>query len=113
MDCLSRAQPVNLNCLSADVSINDEVHQACASAVLEISSENLTADAIIQETGKDQELAQIKQELFSSPINSDYILDSGILFKNNHIVISKTLQPTVLNELHSTHIGITKMKQLA
>ncbi|GBM66736.1 Uncharacterized protein K02A2.6 [Araneus ventricosus] len=112
MDCLSRA-PVNQNCISADVSINDEVHQVCASAIFEISSENLTADAIIQETEKDQELAQIKRELLSSPVNSDYILDSGILFRNNRIVIPKTLQPTVLNELHLTHIGITKMKQLA
>ncbi|GBN29578.1 Uncharacterized protein K02A2.6 [Araneus ventricosus] len=112
VDCLSRAL-VNQNCISADVSINDEVHQVCASAVFEISSENLTADAIIQEREKDQELAQIKRELLSSPVNSDYILDSGILFRNNRIVIPKTLQPTVLNELHSTHIGITKMKQLA
>ncbi|GBL81808.1 Uncharacterized protein K02A2.6 [Araneus ventricosus] len=111
VDCLSRA-PVNQNCISADVSINDEVHQVCASAVFEISSKNLTADAIIQETEEDQELAQIKQEPLSSPINSDYILNSGILFKNNHIVIPKTLQSTILNELHSTHIGITKMKQL-
>ncbi|GBL97384.1 Uncharacterized protein K02A2.6 [Araneus ventricosus] len=103
VDCLSRA-PVNQNCISADVSINDEVHQVCASAVFEISSENLTADAIIQETEKDQELAQIKRELLSSPVNSDYILDSGILFRNNRIVIPKPLQPTVLNELHSTHI---------
>ncbi|GBL77312.1 hypothetical protein AVEN_41749-1 [Araneus ventricosus] len=84
--CLSRA-PNNQNCISADVSINDEVHQVCASAVFEISSENLTADAIIQETEKDQELTQIKRELLSSPINSDYILDNGILFKNNRIVI--------------------------
>ncbi|GBN33495.1 Retrovirus-related Pol polyprotein from transposon 17.6 [Araneus ventricosus] len=55
VNCLSRA-PVNQNCVSADVSIND-VYQVCASAVFEISSENLTADAIIQETEKDQELA--------------------------------------------------------
>ncbi|GBN76577.1 Retrovirus-related Pol polyprotein from transposon 17.6 [Araneus ventricosus] len=48
VDCLSRV-PVNQNCISADVSINDEVHQVRASAVFEISSENLTADAIIQE----------------------------------------------------------------
>ncbi|GBN51744.1 hypothetical protein AVEN_191782-1 [Araneus ventricosus] len=41
VDCLSRA-PVNQNCISADISINDEVHQVCASAVFEISSENLT-----------------------------------------------------------------------
>ncbi|GBM52133.1 Uncharacterized protein K02A2.6 [Araneus ventricosus] len=65
-----------------------------------------------KETEKDQELAQIKQEILSSPINSDYILDRCILFRNNRIVIPKTLQSTVLNELHSTHIRITKMKQL-
>ncbi|GBN58400.1 hypothetical protein AVEN_7168-1 [Araneus ventricosus] len=111
VDCLSRA-PVNQNCIPAEVSINDAVHQVCASAVFEISSEISSADSIIQETEKDQELAQIKRELLSSPINSDYILDSSILFRNNRIVIPKTLQPMVLNELHSTHIEITKMKQL-
>ncbi|GBM45039.1 Retrovirus-related Pol polyprotein from transposon 17.6 [Araneus ventricosus] len=111
VDCLSRA-PVKQNFISADVSVNDEIHKVCASAVFQTSSENLTADAIIQETEKDQELAQIKQELLSSPITSDYILDSGILFRNNRTVISKILQPTVLNELHSTYIGITKIKQL-
>ncbi|GBM77646.1 hypothetical protein AVEN_226037-1 [Araneus ventricosus] len=72
VDCLSRA-PINQNCISAVVSINAEVHRVCASAVLEISSENLTADVIIQETKKDQELAQIKRELLSSPICSEYI----------------------------------------
>ncbi|GBN34966.1 hypothetical protein AVEN_9926-1 [Araneus ventricosus] len=46
LDCLSRA-PVYQNCIHADVSINDEVHHVCASAIYEISSENLTTDAIV------------------------------------------------------------------
>lgn len=111
-DCLSRA-PISQHHISADMFINDEVHQVCASAVFEISTDTLTADAIIQETEKDQELAEIKRELQSSPINTDYILHHGILFKNNRIVIPKSLQAEILKELHSTHIGITKMKQLA
>lgn len=36
-----------------------------------------------------------------------------MLFKGQRVVIPKTLQSTVLEELHKTHVGITKMKQLA
>ena len=112
VDCLSRV-PINQNYVSADIFINDEVHEVCASVVFEVSNETLTADTIIQETQKDKELSQIKQELQKTSMNSDYILDNGILFKNNRIVIPKTLQPEILKELHATHVGITKMKQLA
>ncbi|CAL1299051.1 unnamed protein product [Larinioides sclopetarius] len=112
VDCLS-ITPFLKNCTSADTSINEEVHQIYASTIFEVSTEILTADAIIQETVKDPELAKIKQELLSNSIDSDYFLHCGILFKNNRIVIPKTLQPMLLKELHSTHIGITKMKQLA
>ena len=45
-------------------------------------------------------------------MNSGYILDNEILFKNNRSVISKILQPEILKELHPTHFGITEMKQL-
>ena len=40
-------------------------------------------------------------------------MDNGILFKNNRIVVPKTLQFEILKDLHATHVGITKMKQLA
>ena len=46
-------------------------------------------------------------------MNIDYILDKGILFKNNRIVIPITLQAEILKELHSTYVRIKKMKQLA
>lgn len=112
VDCLSRA-PVLQDSKTFDILLNEEVEQLHSDTLFQISSLTITADAIVQETDKDQELAKIKHELQSSPINSDYILDNGILFKSNRIVIPKPLQPEVLKELHSTHIGITKMKQLA
>lgn len=105
-DCLSRAS-INQNYVSTDMFINDEQHQVCASAIFELST--LTAD-VIKETEKDQDLVQIKRELKSSYINSDCILNDGILIKSNRIVTPKNLQPNVLRELYSTHIGITKMK---
>ncbi|KAJ8866834.1 hypothetical protein PR048_032695 [Dryococelus australis] len=44
---------------------------------------------------------------------TDYIIESGILFHGQRVFVPASLQSAVLNELHRTHVGITKMKQLA
>lgn len=92
---------------------NEEVHQICTSTIAEISNLEITADSIKMEAQKDEELSKIKQELQSTFVESEYILDHGILFKSGRVVIPRSLQPVVLAELHSIHIGITRMKQLA
>ncbi|XP_023222220.1 uncharacterized protein K02A2.6-like [Centruroides sculpturatus] len=38
---------------------------------------------------------------------------NGILFRGHRVIVPKSLQPAVLQELHSTHIGIVRMKALA
>lgn len=40
-------------------------------------------------------------------------LNNGIIFKGQRVLVPKSLQPRILLELHHTHLGITKMKQLA
>ena len=43
----------------------------------------------------------------------EYTLLDGIIFRQNRIVIPTSLRAKILEELHATHLGITKMKQLA
>ncbi|XP_039305140.1 uncharacterized protein K02A2.6-like [Solenopsis invicta] len=113
VDCLSRA-PVDQKYYSTDIAINEEVHQLCYLTIFEISSENITAENIIQETDKDETLSKIKRKLLSEEADDiEYTLEAGILFKGQRVVIPKILQPQILEELHKTHVGITKMKQLA
>ncbi|KAJ8869737.1 hypothetical protein PR048_028745 [Dryococelus australis] len=44
---------------------------------------------------------------------TDCIIESGILFHGQQVVVPASPQSAVMNELHRTHVGITKMKQLA
>jgi len=113
VDCLSRA-PVNQKHYSTDIAINEKVHQLCYSTIFEISSEELTAERITQETNKNEVLSRIKKNLLNGETaNIEYTLEAGILFKSQRVVIPKALQSKVLEELHKIHVGITKMKQLA
>lgn len=45
--------------------------------------------------------------------NEMYTINDNIIFKGQRVMIPKTLQNQILKELHHTHAGITKMKQLA
>jgi len=70
--------------------------------VNEISTSIITSETIAQETEKDPNLLVLKNELLSgNNYNTDFSLQDGVLRRE------------ILKELHATHIGITKMKQLA
>ena len=74
----------------------------------------LNFNAIREAAKKDERISKIIKELRNSNvIETEYTNDSDILFKGNRVVVPTSLQPAVLNELHYSHIGITKMKQLA
>jgi hypothetical protein len=112
-DCLSRA-PVVQKEPSSDLAINNEVNCVCMASVKEISTESLDADAIRKATDSDEQLSKTKREIQDNPeLSYEYTLEAGILFKGQRVIIPKILQKAVLDELHRTHIGITKMKQLA
>ncbi|UYV77120.1 K02A2.6-like [Cordylochernes scorpioides] len=111
-DCLSRA-PTAQGYVTTDMIINEEVHRICSSTVFEISRKTLTVEEIVKETDKDKELSKLKRDIKSNSIESDYTINGEILFKNDKVVVPKSLQLEVLKDLHSTHLGIVKMKQLA
>ena len=65
-------------------------------------------------TNQDEILSKLLFELRNSNmVDTEFTIDSNILFKGPRVLIPPLLQQTVLEELHYTHIGVTKMKQLA
>ena len=112
VDCLSRAPLKNFKS-SADIAIGNEVHAICAQSILQISSPEITAETIKLETKKDSGLSKIKSDLLKTSNDSEFTLVNGIIFRGERIYIPSSLRTKVLEELHETHLGITKMKQLA
>lgn len=110
-DCLSRA-PINSG--MSITNINNEVHSICNSTLYQINSINLNLHSMQEATKQDAKLSKILYELRNSNvIDTEYTIDSGILFKGPRVIVPASLQQPVIEELHYTHIGITKMKQLA
>ncbi|XP_055924024.1 uncharacterized protein K02A2.6-like [Eupeodes corollae] len=115
---------LHVDCLSRNLStdsfqkfkffLDDEIKDLQDQIINQISTVSLTATSIAKETEKDSKLSKLKQDLLKGQIeNPDYSLQDGVIFKGNRVVIPNTLQDEVLKELHRTHIGIVKMKQLA
>lgn len=46
-------------------------------------------------------------------MNAEYSVHSGVILRGIRVVIPKVLRPSILKELHSTHIGMVKMKSIA
>lgn len=109
-DCLSR-DPVPL-CHISDV-YGAEVNHLLEETVFHISSEAVTSESIARETAKDPELSKLLEQLKTDRNNSEYSIQNGIIFRNERVVVPTSLQNEILAELHSTHIGIVKTKQLA
>lgn len=92
----------------------DDEHIVMMDTVFQITNETVTANDIAKETSSDEELCQLKDNLLSGKIRDPELsLQDGILFRGQRVVIPKKLQPPILQELHSTHVGIVKMKALA
>lgn len=66
----------------------------------------------LQSKDRDSVLGPIVQELYSSNTESPFTLHEGVLFYCHCIVIFKSLQLSILQEIHETHLEITKMEQL-
>nr|XP_042909763.1 uncharacterized protein K02A2.6-like [Parasteatoda tepidariorum] len=62
--------------------------------------------------GVERPIAYASRSLTNSEY-SEFTLFDGILFRRERVVIPKSLRSNILKELHETHLGITKMKQLA
>ncbi|KAL1447451.1 hypothetical protein WDU94_001922, partial [Cyamophila willieti] len=111
VDCMSRA-PISKQ-TSAEQEIGEEVNQLYDEVILQISSNKITCQVIKEETERDNELKTIIHKMKYNSDETDYTLVDGILFRNDRVVIPASLQSQILTELHETHLGITKMKQLA
>ncbi|XP_055904586.1 uncharacterized protein K02A2.6-like [Eupeodes corollae] len=69
---------------------------------------------IAQETSKDPDLTKIIKEINAgTSYLQEYTLQGNILFRDSRVYIPKFFQKTILDELHVTHPGIVRMKQLA
>lgn len=68
---------------------------------------------ILSETQNDPVLINLAQTLKSNNRNLEFTLHKNIILRRNRVYIPSTLRITVLQELHSTHIGVEKMKMLA
>lgn len=78
-----------------------------------ISTLELTYEPIREETKKDPNLAKLLRELMQDQsIDSEFTISGNILFRGSCVVIPAILQDSVLQELHHTLIGSTKLKQL-
>lgn len=93
--------------------MDQEVHLICNSVIQQINSIKLYFKTFQEETQNDAVLSKIISDLRGNGIaESEYTIDSNILFRSQRVVVPASLQQIVLQELHHTHIGVTKMKQL-
>ena len=112
VDYLSR-KPVTSK-LYTDSAINTEVNEINDTSINYILNPQLTHETLKEETRKDEYLSKILKELQENrSAEMEFTLDNDILFRGHRVVVPSSLQSSVLKELHHTHIGITKMKQLA
>ena len=112
VDCLSRA-PIEIKSLTRDICMGNEINALYLEHIFQISSENVTASKIATETATDSELQPLLHRLRNERSDEPYTVSHGIIFYQNRIYIPTSLRPTVLQELHTTHLGMTKTKQLA
>ncbi len=116
VDALSRAPPVETNdvlSLSPESFISQELDEYYEDKLFQISNMAVTASVIASETQKDPELGPVLQKILTSDTPSDYTVVKGVLFRNDRVVIPVSLRRQLLDEIHSCHLGIQKMKQLA
>jgi len=82
----------------------------------------VTGDSIADETKKDPELQNIYQRLMSQSnlqdteykhLEGQLTVQDGCILRGCRVVIPRSLHQNVLAELHSSHIGVVKMKSLA
>ncbi|XP_036347710.1 uncharacterized protein K02A2.6-like [Rhagoletis pomonella] len=113
VDCLSRA-PAKDSSNRFTYFLDDEVNAIQIETVNTISTNIVTAISIAKETGNDPELAELRTKLINGKIQDpEYTIQSDIVLKGQRVMIPKSLRGEILKELHYTHLGIVKMKQMA
>lgn len=92
----------------------DEDHDVYNIIIQHISCDPVTFESIKAATAQDNELLDLKNNLLNGKHASpEYSLHDNVIFRGQRIVIPEKLQLYVLQELHSSHQGIVRMKSLA
>ncbi|XP_031354229.1 uncharacterized protein K02A2.6-like [Photinus pyralis] len=79
-----------------------------------INSELITASTVAKETAQDEELSALLHSISTSlEYAPEYSTHKGVVLRGNRVVIPTSLRPQILQQLHSVHSGITKMKMIA
>ncbi|XP_017473895.1 PREDICTED: uncharacterized protein K02A2.6-like [Rhagoletis zephyria] len=113
VDCLSRA-PAKDSSNRFTYFLDEEVNAIQIETVNTISTNIVRAISIAKETGNDPELAELRTKLINGKIQDpEYTIQSDIVLKGQRVMIPKSLRGEILKELHYTHLGIVKMKQMA
>lgn len=108
VDYLSRA-PLEIKPI-----VQDEDEEINNQVINQISTAIITSETIAKETNKDKQLSTLKEDLASGKIyDPEYNLHNGIVFRGQRVFIPASLRPEILKELHYTHLGVSKMKNLA
>ncbi|XP_018406799.1 PREDICTED: uncharacterized protein K02A2.6-like [Cyphomyrmex costatus] len=115
----------NADCLSR-LPLKEYTKNMDVIDVFELSTlETLPVDAkcIELHTRKDTELQKLLQALQSGTLahsadrfnleQTEFLLQEGVIFRGHRVVIPKSLQKKILEELHTGHFGINKMKGIA
>ncbi|XP_011859117.1 PREDICTED: uncharacterized protein K02A2.6-like [Vollenhovia emeryi] len=114
-DCLSRL-PIPRN---ADVQDPVDVFQLSTFDTLPI-----TAREVATATATDKELSKLlqilksgknteKEKTFYTVNLHEFTLQNNVIFRGHRVVIPRILQKKILQELHTGHFGVVRMKHLA
>lgn len=88
--------------LPYNIETVDEDYEVHSYTISQITCSIVTHKLIKEETEKYEELSQMKCELLSGKSTSaEFSLHEGVILRGSRIVIPKSLQPHILNELHS------------
>lgn len=98
-------------------------------AVLSINATDERKTELQTETEKDAQLKQIKSYCVNDwpkdkekcppeiryfyGLKDEILLDDGLLFYNERLIVPKKMHKLILNQLHEPHFGLTKTKQRA
>lgn len=99
---------------------NKDIDNASVFQIHQISSLPIKYEDIVHHTEQDPELIKIVHALKDGISlktlgyeDSQFTLEEGCLLRGLQVVIPQTLRKQVLDELHTAHLGIVKMKALA
>ncbi|XP_037931195.1 uncharacterized protein K02A2.6-like [Teleopsis dalmanni] len=122
-DYLSRASLQQINQLQQTVATHsDECDAFDNFMICQINQLPVKAERIAIETRKDQHLGEIirllesgrclKRECYKSP-EASYVLSSGCLTFEHRVVIPPHYRQKLIENLHTSHLGMVKMKGIA